>query len=187
LQQLVSAQASRNRELEQQLQSMHITGEQPGGGPKNGDGNEDEMLMLHDEVSDDFNLNLGMSSPPRMHRRQTSTSSRTKKFGGFELESVAEMEQDTDNDAYEYGSYHLRHGMDEDHDMDRPSTAGTGVGASPLSVESASDENEGDADDTSVRQHEEEERGRKGRDGRPMGHSGLNGVVLKTEEGMETS
>ena len=139
------------------------------------------MLMLHDEVNDDFNLNLSMNGSPTMHRRQTSTSSRTKKFGGFELESVAEMEQDTDHD-YEYGSYHGRRlSTDEDQEMDRPSTADTGNGESPLSAGSPSD---GDAEDTDVRRLEEEERGRKGRDGRPMGHSG---VTLKTEEGMETS
>lgn len=155
-------------------------------GVKNADGNDDDILMLHDEVPDDFNLNLSMSSSPTMHRR---TSSRTKKFNGFELDTVAEMDQDTDHDGYESYPYHrhARLSTDEDREMDRPSTAGTGIGASPLSGESASDENEGDAEDRDVLQREEEERGRKGRDGRPMGHAGINGVAMKTEEGMETS
>ena len=45
-----------------------------------------------------------------------------------------------------------------------------------------------DSEDSEARQaqreHKEEERRRKGCDGRPMG---LNGVVMKTEGGMETS
>ena len=66
------------------------------------------------------------------------------------------------------------HQRDEDHDMDRPSTAGTG--ASPLSSGSASDEQ--DNEDV-----EEERRGRKGRDGRPMGTNG----AMKVEDDMQTS
>ena len=56
LQQLVSAQASRNRDLEQQLQQLRISGN---GVPHTGDNssNEDDTLMLHEEVGDDF-LNM---------------------------------------------------------------------------------------------------------------------------------
>ena len=173
LQQLVSAQASRNRDLEQQLQSLRI-----GGSVSDGVGNEDDALMLHEEVGDDF---LNMNAPSNGingHRRQTSTSSRAKKFTGFELDTVAEMEQDDDNYDYDYRNGH-RHSTDDDQEMDRPSTSG-GIGGSPLSNESASEELDGELDDREL-----EERGRKGRDGRPMGQSGINGV--KTEEGMETS
>ena len=108
--------------------------------------------MLHEEVSD-FNLSLNMHN-----------ADGRKRFNGFELTSVAEMDQDTDHQRI----------ADEDHDMERPSTAGTG--ASPLSEGSASDEQ--DAEDG-----QEEERGRKGRDGRPMG---LNGA-MKVEDDMQTS
>ncbi|KIP11858.1 hypothetical protein PHLGIDRAFT_10397 [Phlebiopsis gigantea 11061_1 CR5-6] len=187
LQQLVSAQASRNRDLEQQLQSIRVG--KGGIDGDNGSLNEDEMLTLHDE--DDLSLSLGLngSAPANGmngHRaRRMSSSQRSKKFNGFELDTVAEME--TDHDEFDY-SYH-RHGLrDEDQDMERPGTAGTGMGASPLSGGSASDENENDAEDGDARraerEREEEERGRKGRDGRPMGSAG---VVMKTEEGMETS
>ena len=186
LQQLVSAQASRNRDLEQQLQSMRL-----GKGGIDGDNtslNEDEMLTLHDE--DDLSLSLGLTGNTvtngmNGHRaRRMSSSQRSKKFNGFELDTVAEMETD-----HEFDYPYPRHGLrDEDQDMERPSTAGTGMGASPLSGGSASDENENDAEDAEARraerEREEEERGRKGRDGRPMG---LAGVVMKTEEGMETS
>lgn len=145
--------------------------------------------MLHDE--DDFNLSLGLNGSSTNgvsgRPRRMSSSQRSKKFNGFELDTVAEMEHDTDHE-YDYG--YPRMG-DDDHDMDRPSTAGTGMGASPLSAESASDENEVDGEDAesrrAMREREEEERGRKGRDGRPMGMAGLNSVVMKTEEGMETS
>ncbi|KAI0702006.1 helix-loop-helix DNA-binding domain-containing protein [Cytidiella melzeri] len=174
LQQLVSAQASRNRELEQQLHAYR--GNSSGSGasssgaePSASGSSEDDALMLHEEI-DDFSLaglnghHPSEASPARSFaRRGASASVSRKKFGGFELESVAEMEQDTDH-----------HDQHEDHEMDRPSTAGTG--ASPLSG-SGSDDVEHDGE-------EEEERGRKGRDGRPMGYGGL--VNLKVEEGMET-
>lgn len=180
LQQLVSAQASRNRDLEQQLQQLRLSGNGVAHAGDNSS-NEDDTLMLHEEIGDDFlNMNAPTTNGISGHRRQTSTSSRTKKFTGFELDTVAEMEQDTDHDYDSYG-YHRndhRHSTDDDHEMDRPSTGG--MGGSPLSNESASDEPEGEPDDREL-----EERGRKGRDGRPMGLSGINGV--KTEEGMETS
>lgn len=127
--------------------------------------------MLHEEVGD-FSLSLGGTGSSSSSVRRSSKAG--KRFSGFELESVAEMEQDTHPDE------------DHDHDMDRPSTAG---GASPLSVcGSGSDEHEHDREE----EQEQEQRGRKGRDGRPMGFGlGLlgNGVVLKVEEGetMETS
>lgn len=174
LQQLVSAQASRNRDLEKQLQGMRIGGESSS--PSSADVNDEEMLVLNSE--EDFNLNING------HTNGSSTS-RTKKFGGFELESVAEMDQDTD-DYYPNGYRRRDSRHEEDQDMDRPSTAGTGVGASPLSQCSGSDEQDNDRDNEESKR-EEEERGRKGRDGRPMGSAGMNGVAMKTEEGMESS
>ena len=51
----MSAQASRNRDLEQQLQSLRISS----GSAQAGD-NEDDTLMLHEEVGDDF---LNMNAP----------------------------------------------------------------------------------------------------------------------------
>lgn len=157
LQQLVSAQATRNRELEQQLHgfrgdstSVDVNGS-----------SEDDTLVLHEEI-DGFNLdglNGSDSSPSRASHRRASASISRKKFGGSELESVAETDQDMDHHQ-------------EDQDMERPSTAGTG--GSPLSG-SGSDDIEGE---------EEEERGRKGRDGRPMGFGGP--VNLKVEDDMET-
>jgi hypothetical protein len=125
---------------------------------------EDDAMLLHEEI-DGFNL-VGLGSQPDASPARTSLSRQgasRKKFGGCELESVAEMEQDADQ----------RH-EDHDLDMERPSTAGTG--ASPLSG-SGSDDIEHDGE-------EEEERGRKGRNGRPMGYGGA--VSLKMEEGMET-
>lgn len=174
LQQLVSAQATRNRELEQQLHSYR--GGKDSASPSSSTAHtngEDDALMLHEEVGD-FNLSLNghtaSGNPPVLSRRHSSTNgSSRKRFGGFELESVAEMEQDTDHHAND--DVH-------DHDMERPSTSGTGAGASPLSG-SGSDDQDHD-------EHEEEERGRKGRDGRPMGFG--HGVAMKMEEGdsMET-
>ena len=161
---------------------MHVSGKSGVDGDS-GSLNEDEMLTLHDE--DDLNLSLGLNGATTgaLHRRRMSSSQRSKKFSGFELDTVAEME--TDHDEFDYPYHRMR---DEDQDMERPGTAGTGMGASPLSNESASDENEADAEDAEARrderEREEEERGRKGRDGRPMG---MAGVVMKTEEGMETS
>lgn len=168
LQQLVSAQATRNRDLEQQLHSFRGSSGSSSSGMLNGNGTnpEDEMLMLHEEVGD-FNLvpSLGMHNGGGGNNHSHSR----KRFSGFELESVAEMDQDT-----EHGDHN-----DEDHDMERPSTSGTG--ASPLSEGTVSDEQDGE--DGQQQQPQEEERGRKGRDGRPMGLGG----AMKTEEGMETS
>ncbi|KAI0088985.1 helix-loop-helix DNA-binding domain-containing protein [Irpex rosettiformis] len=159
LQQLVSAQATRNRELEQQL---HVFRGDSSNGVDISGSSEDDTLVLHEEI-DGFNLD-GLSSSDNSSsrvagRRRASASVSRKKFGGSELESVAEMEQDTEN-------------QQDDQDMERPSTAGTS--GSPLSG-SGSDDVEGE---------EEEERGRKGRDGRPMGFGGP--VNLKVEDDMET-
>ncbi|KAI0341400.1 HLH-domain-containing protein [Trametopsis cervina] len=170
LQQLVSAQATRNRELEQQLQSFR--GPSSGSSTTVNGASEDDALMLHEEVG---GFSLGM---PAQDGKRTP-----KKFGGFELESVAEMEQDTldEHNAHQQHMQHQRYRDEQDQDMERPSTAGTG--ASPLSA-SGSDDNEHEHEHAEGEQ-EEEERGRKGRDGRPMGY-GAAGLSLKVEEGMET-
>ena len=156
----MSAQATRNRELEQQLHVFR------GGSSNEVDINgssEDDALVLHEEI-DGFNLDglnsseTSSSLPRTATRRRASASVSRKKFGGSELESVAEMEQDTDHQQ-----------EDQDQDMERPSTAGT----------SGSPSGSGSDD---VEAEEEEERGRKGRDGRPMGFGGH----VKTEDAMET-
>ena len=167
LQQLVSAQATRNRELEQQLQSYRGGSSKDSSSPSTSApvAGEEDTLMLHEEVGD-FSLSLNGHSARR-------PGSSRKRFSGFELESVAEMDQDQDQDTDSH-----------DHDMDRPSTAGTGTGGSPLS---GSDDPDHDQDHEELLNEDEElqARGRKGRDGRPMG-MGL--VALKVEEGdgMET-
>ena len=111
-------------------------------------------MKLHDEV-DAFSLLNGSASANGANgdangmgahaSGRPRRGSMRKSFTGFDhLPSVEEMEQDTDHD-YEYGSYHGRRlSTDEDQEMDRPSTADTGNGESPLSAGSPSD---GDAED----------------------------------------
>ncbi|EED84894.1 predicted protein [Postia placenta Mad-698-R] len=170
LQQLVSAQASRNRDLEQQLQVFRTGGDAGAGvgvDGTSGAADEDGALMLHEEVGGDFALGLqqqyGSVGVGRGGR---------KRFSGFELESVEEMEMDVGEDGDGDGDAD----QDQDHEM----------GKSP-SADGESVEDEG----------EEEERGRKGRDGRPVGSlgvkakppgpEGLAGVKVKEEGEMETS
>ena len=178
LQQLVSAQASRNRDLEQQL--LVFRG---GDGPVSADG-EGEM-KLHDEV-DGFGLlgaagagggvgvGGGSSANGNGHGANgangtTQTNGRPrrgsirKSFHGFDLPSVGEeMDQDTEH-------------ADRDHEMERPSTSGTGTGVSPGSsmdddLDDLGDGNEdGEDGDEDGDEEMEIERGRKGRDGRPVG------------------
>ncbi|KAF9810365.1 hypothetical protein IEO21_06985 [Rhodonia placenta] len=168
LQQLVSAQASRNRDLEQQLQVFR-TGGDAGADGAGGAADEDGALMLHEEVGGDFALGLqqygGVGVGVGMGRGGR------KRFSGFELESVEEMEMDVGED----GDGDADQDQDQDHEM----------GKSP-SADGESVEDEG----------EEEERGRKGRDGRPVGSvslgakakpPGLEGVKVKEEGEMETS
>ncbi|KAI0747118.1 helix-loop-helix DNA-binding domain-containing protein [Daedaleopsis nitida] len=150
LQQLVSAQANRNHDLEQQLQAFR-SGSTPA--PSSlGDG--DGEMKLHDEV-DGFGMlngavNGDSSSAPQINGRGRRGSIRKS----FNLPSVEEMDQDT-----EY----------PDPEMERPSTSGTGVspGSSmddDLDLDDDGDDGEDDGDEDM-----EVERGRKGRDGRPVG------------------
>ncbi|KAI0707565.1 helix-loop-helix DNA-binding domain-containing protein [Cerioporus squamosus] len=153
LQQLVSAQANRNRDLEQQLQAFR-SGNAPASpvGTVDGDGE----MKLHDEV-DGLGLlggsaNLNGSSSSQTNGRPRRGSIR-KSFHGFDLPSVGEeMDQDTE------------HG---DHAMERP-----GTGVSPGSSMDDDLDDEGDDGDEGEDDGDEEmeiERGRKGRDGRPVG------------------
>ncbi|KAH9948029.1 HLH-domain-containing protein [Amylocystis lapponica] len=165
LQQLVSAQASRNRDLEQQLQAFRSgSGPSAGTAPAGAGGAEDDMgLLLHEEV-DGFSLAFPPASGSGANANGMANG-RTKKFAGFELESVEEMEMDTD--LQEEG---------EDADM-RPGTAARSETSPSAGSVDAEDE------------HEEEARGRRGRDGRPVG--GAVKVKVKEERedarAMETS
>ncbi|KAH9835445.1 HLH-domain-containing protein [Rhodofomes roseus] len=92
LQQLVSAQASRNRELEQQLQSFRSSSV-----PSSD--LDDGALVLHEEVAEDFTL-FGSPSPAAhsapAHRH---ANGKRKKFSRGELASVEEMDMDDDADV----------------------------------------------------------------------------------------
>ncbi|PCH44693.1 HLH-domain-containing protein [Wolfiporia cocos MD-104 SS10] len=104
LQQLVSAQASRNRDLEQQLHAFR-GGAPPAAADARAD--EDGGLMLHEEVGD-FALGLGFGAAP------AARGARKKSFHGFELESVEEMDADADADMRD---------ADEDAEMEKSPSA----------------------------------------------------------------
>ncbi|KAI0784125.1 helix-loop-helix DNA-binding domain-containing protein [Abortiporus biennis] len=179
LQQLVTAQASRNRDLEDQLQTYRS-----GGTPSSSDGSlstsngmsistgdGEEVLMLHEEVGDFAGLLNGGASSSLSHKKGMSFS---------ELESVEEM--DMEDDLHHHHHHRLRYDEDQDHDMDRPSTAGGGEnGTSPSVV----DDGEDGLDDS----EEQENRGRRGRDGKVGGESGGASVKVKeeTKDNMEAS
>ena len=115
LQQLVSVQANRNRDLENQLQAFR-SGNSPASSELNGLDGDSEM-KLHDEV-DAFGLLNGSANGDATATAQANgrprRGSMRKSFHGFDLPSVGEeMDQDTE------------HG---DHEMERQSTAGTGAG-----------------------------------------------------------
>ena len=155
LQQLVSAQANRNRDLEQQLQAFR-GGSVPDSSSINGDG--DGEMKLHDEVG--FELPNGHSTNGDAHTngvvgRARRGSVRKSYQGSSDLPSVEETEQDAEH---------------PDHDMERPSTSGTGV-SPPSSMEYDIDDDVDDVEDGDEDGDEdmEIERGRKGRDGRPVG------------------
>ncbi|RPD56894.1 HLH-domain-containing protein [Lentinus tigrinus ALCF2SS1-7] len=171
LQQLVSAQANRNRDLEQQLQAFR-SGNAPASpvGTVDGDGE----MKLHDEV-DGFGLlngSAGASTGANGQAAQAQANGRPrrgsirKSFHGFDLPSVGEeMDQDTERGDH-----------DHDHEVERPSTAGTGTGVSPgssmdddLLDDEGEDGDEGDQGEDDGDEDMEIERGRKGRDGRPVG------------------
>lgn len=199
----MTVQASRNRDLEQQLQTYRSGGTpiDPTSSTVNGtsgDGDDLSGLMLHDEVGGDDSFNL--LSTTAMNGINGSafhdgSSHHRKAFSGFELESVEEMDMEEDHlhNGHSSSSQHLRSrtNQDQDEDMDRPSTADTGTGAGETSPSA------GSLDDEAHDDGEEEERGRKGRDGARPGLS-LSGslksqgivvgdVKIKEERDMETS
>ncbi|KAI0371363.1 HLH-domain-containing protein [Pilatotrama ljubarskyi] len=155
LQQLVSAQANRNRDLEQQLQAYR-GGAAPSGSADGADG--DGELKLHDEV--EFGMLNGSSangdsnsSTPAASNGRARRGSMRKSFHEFGLPRVEENDQDM-----------------EHADMERPSTSGTGVSPESSMDDDLDDEPEdGDDVDEDGDEDMEVERGRKGRDGRPVG------------------
>ena len=187
----MTVQASRNRDLEQQLQTYRSGGtpdvnDSSTSNAINGtsaDGDQLGGLMLHDEVGGEDTFNLLSSNGIN----GINGSSYRKGFGGFELESVEEMDMEEDH------SQHLRSRshQDQDEDMDRPSTADTGMGAAETSPSSGSLDDDGHDDG------EEEERGRRGRDGARPGLSlssslktqgiAVGEIKVKEEKDMETS
>ncbi len=167
LQQLVSAQANRNRDLEQQLQAFR-GGSAPDAASVGGDA--DGEMKLHDEVgfallNGDAHTNgvangNGATNGAGAHvvngRARRGSIRKTYAFSG-DLPSVGE-EMDQDEHA------------DGDQEMERPSTAGTGTGVSPgSSLDDDIDDDAEDVDDGEEDEDMEIERGRKGRDGRPVG------------------
>ena len=162
LQQLVSAQANRNRDLEQQLQAFR-----GGSAPDTGSvGDGDGEMKLHDEVG--FGLLNGCGDAPAhtngatvngvgahavSGRARRGSIRKTYAFSG-DLPSVGE---EMDQDEHEHA----------DQEMERPSTAGTGTGVSP--GRSMDDDIDEDEDVGEEDEDMEIERGRKGRDGRPVG------------------
>jgi len=91
LQQLVSAQASRNRDLEQQLQAFRSPS--ASGSAPSAD-QDDGALVLHEEVGEGFTL-FGSPSPSA----HPAVMGKRKRFARGELASVEEMDMDDDMDA----------------------------------------------------------------------------------------
>ncbi|EIW51650.1 HLH-domain-containing protein [Trametes versicolor FP-101664 SS1] len=149
LQQLVSAQANRNRDLEQQLHAFR-GGVPPSAGSPASAMDSDGELKLLPEVEFAGLINgsgaNGDATPSATGRARRG--SMRKSFHEFGLPSVEEMDQDTE------------HG-----DLDRPSTSGTGVSPGSSMDDDLDDDVEEDGDED----EDMEERGRKGRDGRPVG------------------
>lgn len=189
----MTVQASRNRDLEQQLQTYRSGGtpdvnDSSTSNAINGtsaDGDQLGGLMLHDEVGGEDAFNLLSSNGIN----GINGSSYRKGFGGFELESVEEMDMEEDHNHPQH--LRSRSHQDQDEDMDRPSTADTGMGAAETSPSSGSLDDDGHDDG------EEEERGRRGRDGARPGLSlssslktqgiAVGEIKVKEEKDMETS
>ncbi|KZT68425.1 HLH-domain-containing protein [Daedalea quercina L-15889] len=105
LQQLVSAQASRNRDLEQQLQAFRSTS-----APASAADQDEGALVLHEEVADELTL-FGSPSPA------SANPARRKRFARGELASVEEMDMDDeegDVDMQDEKSSPSAAGEDED-------------------------------------------------------------------------
>ncbi|THH18715.1 hypothetical protein EUX98_g8908 [Antrodiella citrinella] len=202
LQQLVTAQASRNRDLEQQLQTYRNGGiptpsslsSLPSSNPLIPGSGEDDMggLLLHDEVDGQLPSSLSSSSPSLTSTvvRKRSQSTTSKRFNGFELESVEEMDMEDDPSASGAGGgaesasttkqfpRAESSGNDHDEDMERPSTMG-GMSMSLSPSGSGSFDEDGASDDDGEGQ-QGQERGRK------IGRRDAE-VKVKEEAGMEMS
>ncbi|KAI0360372.1 HLH-domain-containing protein [Trametes cingulata] len=131
LQQLVSAQANRNRDLEQQLQAYRGGAAPPSGSADGADGEGE--LKLHDEV--EFGMLNGNGangengSAPAASSGRARRGSMRKSFHEFGLPRVDEDD----------------HAM-ETQDTDRPSTSGTGVSPGS-SMDDDLDDGDEDGDD----------------------------------------
>lgn len=178
LQQLVSAQANRNRELEQALSVYREVGE-----------NECEVSGPGEGLASELGLNIGIngighvgnsrSGSAQMHTPTSNDSPRQSGNGitnGHDDMAGLNLREEVGRDGYGMSgmNFHMGfpgmpqakafHGfelasMPEDAEMDdRPTTSMTMSGTSP-SVGSGEGDDEGRAE-------EEEERGRRGRDGR---------------------
>lgn len=195
LQQLVNAQASRNRELEQ---ALSVYRHEDGDGDKSGLGHPGLGLALHmNGVGNGHGHSDDDSAPAQMHTPTSNDSPRpsgTSAGGanGHDDMGGLMLHEEVGGDGFGMGgmNFHMGfsgmpqgksfHGfelasMPEDAEMDdRPTTGMTMSGTSP-SVGSGEGDDEG-------RIEEEEERGRRGRDGRPR-----NGAIQKYEEAEESS
>ncbi|TCD60637.1 hypothetical protein EIP91_009754 [Steccherinum ochraceum] len=194
LQQLVTAQASRNRDLEQQLQTYRSGGiptppaQHSSVTPTSSTSSSELIsegangLVLHDEVDLSSLPPIGSGSGTGTLGRKRSQST-TKRFGsGFELESVEEMDMEEDPGTAVPTKHFTRSavgaGNGEDEDMERPGTMmSMSVSLSP------SGSGSGGEDDDEDGLEDERERGRK-REGR--GREEVK-VKVKEEVGMEMS
>lgn len=188
LQQLVNAQANRNRELEQALSVYrHDDGDEDKSVMSSGlvlglgmnghgsDDNEHEAAQMHTPTSNDSPRPSGNGAVPNGHDDMGGLMLHEEVGGdGFGMNNLnfhmgfSNIPQGKGFHGFELAS------MPEDAEMDdRPTTAVTMSGTSP-SVGSGEDNEEG-------RTEEEEERGRRGRDGR------VRNGIQKYEEAEESS
>ena len=190
LQQLVNAQASRNRELEQALSVYR------------GDESDGEKSGLGGGLGSGLTLNMGMngighvgssgSGSAQMHTPTSNNSPRTSANGSAvnghdDLGALTLHEED----GYGIGgmNFHMGFGgmppgkpfhgfelasMPEDAEMDDRPTTGMAMSGTSPSVGSGEGDDEGRAE-------EEEQRGRRGRDGR------VRKTIKKYEEAEESS
>ena len=170
LQQLVSAQANRNRDLEQQLQAFR-GGSVPDAGSVDGDGE----MKLHDEVGG-FALLNGNGNGDANGHAQANGPTNGAANGAHAVNGNGRARRGSIRKAWDLPSVGEEMDQDEqlhadgDQEMERPSTAGTGTGVSPgSSMDDDIDDDAEDGEDGDEDEDMEIERGRKGRDGRPVG------------------
>ena len=193
LQQLVTAQANRNRELEQALNIYREVDE--GEGETGLGGGLTSVLALNMGINGIGHAGGGESVPAQIHTPTSNDSPRPSRNGaavnGHDDMGGLTLHEEVGPDGYGMGgmNFHMGYGgmphgkgfhgfelasMPEDAEMDdRPTTAMTMSGTSP-SVGSGEGDDDGRAE-------EEEERGRRGRDGR------VRKTVKKFEEAEESS